>query len=222
MATFNELAVLIATPLGRQLDEPFKAQLKARMKYWRAKLLRDTLNRNPKDRVFFTQRITLPTEEVSASDCGIPLDCKMMRTTVDLPVPVRANNVLFDFVGSVDGVNAFKLVPRYLLSYHLAATYAPLVTMYYGYENRRIVLPKNRLVQWVTVEGIFDDPEEAMALQCAGAAAADCNFDEAEYPVSGELAQQIVQYILQVDFQRNAGNDDKTEIHVDDKDKQPS
>lgn len=218
MATFNELAVLIAEPLKRHLDEPFKAQLKARIKYWRSKLLRDTLNRNPKDRAFFIQYITVPMEQALAVECGIALDCRLTRSKVELPTLVRANNVLFDYVGAADGSNPFKYVPRYLLSYYLAATYAPLVSTYYAYENSRILTPKSPALKYVMVGGIFDDPEEAHRLQCGSGE--DCNFDEAEYPVSGELAQQIVQYILQVDFQRADPSDDKTEVHVDDKDKQ--
>lgn len=215
MATFNELAVLIAEPLGRELDEPFKAQLKARIRYWRAKLLRDTLNRNPKDRQFFTQRITIPLSEASAVDCGINLNCTLMRSA-ELPNIVRANGIVFDFIGSIDGSNPFKLVKRWELPYLLQSKYAPLVTEYASWENRRILLPKNRLIEWISVEAIFDDPEAASLLHCESTDNNECDFEGEEYPMNEDLAQQVVQYILQVDFNRAPGQD-KTEVNVDSK-----
>lgn len=219
MATFNELAVLIAEPLGRALDVPFREQLKERIKYWRGKLMRDTLNRNPKDRAFFTQSITIPMEEASAVDCGIPLDCKLMRSKTKLPALVRANNILFDFVGSVDHGNVFKLVKRHELPFFLKAKYQPLVTTYYAYENGYILLPHNRLMEHVTVEAIFADPEEAVEAACGGESGS-CSFEDTEYPMPPDLAQQIVQYILQVDFNRPPAGDDKTEVNVNSNEKQ--
>lgn len=218
MASLNELAVLIAEPLGRALDVPFREQLKERIKNWRGKLLRDTLNKNPKDRVFFTQTITIPMEKVSAVDCGIPLDCKLMRSKFKVPTPIRANGILFDFVGSVDHGNAFKLVKRHELPFFLVQKYAPLVSTVYSYENEYILLPDNRLTPNITAEAIFPDPELIGELACGGEE--NCDFDDAEYPIPPDLAQQIVQYILQVDFNRLPASDDKTEVNVNSNEKQ--
>lgn len=213
MPTFNEIAVLVAEPLGRVLDDPFREMVKARAKYWRSKLLRDTLNKNSKDRVHFIQYITLGLQQVSAVDCGIPLDCKVMKTINPVPVPLRANSMIFDYVGSPDGSNPFTPTTRAVMKFKLQDKYAPLVSTYYTWENRYIVLPKNRMVQKVMIGGIFDDPEAAFLANCD--AAADCNFYEAEYPVSGDIAQQIVQYILQVDFARSKDDDDDSIVKPD-------
>jgi hypothetical protein len=218
MATFKELAVLIAEPLGRELDEPFKAQIAARIKYWRAKLLKDSLNKNPKDRQYFTQRITIKLSEVSAVDCGIDLDCTFMRSE-EIPNIVRANGILFDFIGSVDGSTPFRMIKRWELPYHLSSKYSPKVTTFAAWENKRILLPGNRLIEWVSIEAIFDDPEAAHNMDCSGecteCATEECEFEDSEYPINEDLAQQIVQYILQVDFNRQPPTDDKTEVHVD-------
>jgi hypothetical protein len=217
MATFNELAVLIAEPLGRALDDPFKEQIKARIKYWRAKLLRDTLNKNPKDRAFFTQKITMKLEEVPAADCGIPLSCTVLRTVDKVPAGIRANNILFDFVGAIDGTTPFKYIHMWELPYKLQERYSPIVTSHYAYENEYIIVPKKKILQYVRVERIFDDPEAAAELSCT-ATGVSCAFDDEEYPISEDLAQQIVQYILQVDFNRKPTNDD-TVVNLDDDDK---
>lgn len=212
MATLNEIAVLVAEPLGRALDEAFKEQVKARAKAWRSKLIRDTLNRNPKDRAFFTQRITLVLEEASATECGLQLPCKVLRTKDKVPTVVRANNILFDFVGSTDGSNPFKYYTAWQFKYALASKYASLVTDGYGLTNERIVLHKNKLMSHVAVEAIFDDPEQAYIASCGDEG---CLFEDTEYPIPGDLTQQIVQYILQVDFNRQPIDQPKTEVNVD-------
>lgn len=212
MATLNEIAVLVAEPLGRALDVPFKEQVKARAKAWRSKLLRDTLNRNPKDRVFFTQSITMELEETAATECGIQLPCKVLRTKEKIPTVVRANNIYLDYVGSIDGSNGFRLTPSWQLPFILTAKYAPLVSHFYGVLNERVVLHKNPLMTHVRVEGIFDDPEAAYLASCVDGA---CAFEDAEYPIPGDLVQQIVQYILQVDFNRPPLDEPKTEVNVD-------
>lgn len=212
MATFNDIAVLIAEPLGREMDSAFTAMLKARIKYWRAKLLRDTLNKTPKDRQFFTQYITVPLTSISTMGCSLPTDCCMMASA-ELPGLVRANSVVFDYVGAPDGSNPFKLIKRWEFPFFMANQYSPKVAEVYAWENRKILLVGNQLIPNILVGAIFDDPEVAYNLNC-GTGADECSFEESEYPVSEEIAQMIVQYILQVDFNRRP-SENKEEIDVD-------
>lgn len=193
MATIKELAVLVAEPLNRPLDGTFLAQIQARIKYWRSRLLKNTLDKTPSDRKFFQQSVTMELEEVDAAACNLPLDCKVWRTKSKVPRPHRSNSVLFDYVGSVDHGNPFKHTKRWELQYLLSNKYMPLVTTFYAYEDDYIISN----VPWITIEGVFDDPEEAMRLSCGSD---DCDITETEYPISGDLAQLIVQSILQVDL----------------------
>lgn len=208
MATIKDLAVLIAEPLGKPLDATFLEQMADRIKYWRSRLLKNTLDKAPADRKFFQQSLTLELEQVDAAACNLPLDCKVWRTKVQVPNPVRANSILFDYVGSVDHGNPFKYVKRWELSYLLTNKYMPLVTTFYAYEDGYLISS----VPWITIEGIFDDPEAVMALTCNGA---DCTTTEQEYPVSGEIAQLIVQSILTVDFNvKPLKEKEETEVEI--------
>ena len=203
MATINEMATLIAEQLERELDYTFTEMLKVRIKYWRSRLLRDSINKKPADRMYFVQSLTLPMELKNTIDCGIPLDCPSMTTKDPVPVPLRANGILFDYVGSVDGRHPFTYATQYSLPYRKHDKYASVSGMEdYVYTNQHIVLPGNTVTPWIRVDGIFEDPEKVAALNCGGAAGEDCVFDESEYPVNGDTAQLIVQYILQVDFNR--------------------
>lgn len=212
MLTFNDIAVLIAEPLQRPLDVSFREQLKSRVKYWRSRLLKNSLDKKPSDRKFFTQPLTVEMEEVDAAQCSINLECKVLRSKVKIPTILRANSILFDFIGSVEGSNPFRITPRWQMYYFLKDKYASKVTNYVSYEDGYLIIPYSPLTQFVRVEGIFDDPEEVAALNCVSSTA-DCNFDEQDYPIPGDVAQLIVQSILDIDFRRKS-EDNGPEVKV--------
>lgn len=206
MATIKELAVLIAEPLGRPLDSVFLAQMADRIKYWRSRLLKNTLDKTPADRKFFIQSVTLELEEVDAAACNIPLDCKVWRTKLPVPTPFRANSILFDYVGSVDHGNPFKYTKRWELPYFLANKYMPLVTSFYAYEDGYILSN----VPWIAIEAVFDDPEEAMKLNCGSNS---CDTTIIDYPIPGDIAQLIVQSIITVDLKpQKPAEDEEVEV----------
>lgn len=207
MATIKEIAVLIAEPLNRPLDTVFLNQLKDRIKYWRSRLLKNTLDKTPADRKFFLQTVTMELEEVDAVDCNIPVnDCKVWRTKSKVPVPFRANSILFDYVGSVDHGNPFKYTKRWELPYLLSNKYMPKVTSFYAFEDGKIISN----VPWITLELIPDDPEEALSLACG---TTDCDTTEQDFPIPGDIAQLIVQSILTIDLKPTKVEDDE-EVEV--------
>jgi len=205
MATIRELAVLIAEPLNRPMDSTFLAQMRDRIKMWRSRLLKNTLDKTPGDRKFFTQSVTMELEEVDAAACNIPLGCKVWRTKKKVPIPFRANSILFDYVGSIDHGNPFKYAKRWELVYLLSNKYMPLVTSFYAYEDGYIISN----VPWITIEGIFDDPEEGIRLNCDEE---ECSIDDQDYPISGDIAQIIVQGILQELKPQKEKEDEEVEV----------
>lgn len=218
MATFNQIATILAEQLKRPFDEPFKAMMKDRIKLWRSRLLANSLEKDPKNRKFFTQTLTVPMEEVSATECGINLNCTLMRSTLEIPLPVRANGTLFDEVGSVEGSTPFRLVKRHELSFLIGDKYAPLASDFYLYENGRLL---TRMVPYLFVDGVFDDPEAVAtfkAAACAESGANDCeDTDDQDLGVSGDIAQLIIQSILQIDFgQQQKTASDGGEVDVTD------
>jgi hypothetical protein len=201
MATFNQLATILAEQLKRPFDEPFKLMMKDRIKFWRSRLLKNTLDKDPRERKFFSQTLTVPMEEVNATDCGINLNCTLMRSKAKIPLPVRANGILFDQVGSVEGSTPFRLVKRYELSFLIGDKYAPLVSDFYLYENGYLI---TRFVPYLFVDGPFDDPEAVAAYNlaaCQATGSEDCTDpDDADLGISGDIAQLIIQSIVQIDY----------------------
>jgi len=68
MGTFNELAYSAAERAGRENDVPFIGQVKVWLSNWRSKLLRDSLERTPRDRPYFMQYFEVPLVNVNVSE----------------------------------------------------------------------------------------------------------------------------------------------------------
>lgn len=212
--TLASITEEIATHLKRELDEPFKRLLADKVHAWRSQLLRRTLKENPSERIHFKQLLYVVLEKVKrVPECkvpGVPV-CDVMRSVVKVPKPVRAGNILYDYVGSVDGSNPFKLAVSGMAIPLLSGKYSSGIVLYDIPDNylevyNAIGLPAARL------DGVFDNPEEVAALSCQ-AVSGNCNFWDEPYPVSGDIKQAIVECILKVDFQQPVP-EEKEEIKI--------
>lgn len=199
--TPNEITTLIAGSLKKELDMPFKLQLMKRVNYWRSRSIRNSLDKDPKDRKFFKQ---LPLYMTMVKSSNVPC-CSMFEgcevaVTIDLvPKPLRANNILFDFVGAADGMTPFYETTAAYLPYLAKAKYSKR-KLYYLWEDGKIIVYGNPNLPLVRIDGIFDDPEQANKYACKPGEVDDCEFWNKEYPFTGDIMQLIVQMILQVDY----------------------
>lgn len=201
--TPNEITTLIASNLDKEMDEPFKLMMIKRVDYWRSRLIKNSVDKDEQERKFFKQTLYLTMEEKNEVLCKVPYcQCKVSVTKVKLPKPARANGILFDYVGAIDGNNAFKYATTGMLFSMMQSKYASKF-IYYTYENGYIKVYNSPGIPMIRVDGIFDNPEEATKLTCQPPAEA-CNYWDTEYPVTGDIMQLIVQSILQVDFNRKA------------------
>lgn len=198
--TLQEISIILAESVNRELDVPFRLMIQDRIKAWRNKLLKDSLERNPQSRKFYQQAITIPMEKVAASECGHGLACEFVyRSTVELPEILRTNDMMFDYVGATNGSTPWKFIPVWELPIAAASTYSSLVRTY-AILNRRIVTLKP--VNAVLAISIFADPVEAALAGCVGSGSENCNPDLLEYPIPADMVQQIIQYVTQVDFNK--------------------
>lgn len=210
--TPNEIATLLAKPLGKEFDVPFREMIKKRIKYWRSTLIKRAVDKEPARRKFFLQTITVPMIPVNAVDCGLPLDCMIAETTIVVPSPITANKILFDYVGSATGQNAFTWVERSWLRFKRHDKYASQLGTY-TWLNRKIQAHHNHMLPAVLIEGIFDDPEEVLKAQCA-ADASTCTYDDTEFHAPGDIMQQIIQSIQTIDLGIPQAKDPDPEIPV--------
>ena len=206
--TPNEITTLIASSMDKQFDEPFKMQLMARVEYWRARLLRNTLEKNKKDRKYFTQPLYLKMRAVSDTPCGIT-GCTIMESISKVPDPIRANNITFDFVGAINSTNAFKETFPGTVEFDLQGTYTGKKPKFMLINNRIRVY--NSKAPAIMVSGVYDNVQKVMELSCQTAA---CDYWNSEYPVTEDMLQLIVQMINEVDYGKAKETTPEQEIPV--------
>lgn len=187
--TPNEITTIISSSFDKQFDEPFKLMVMKRVDYWRARFIRNTLEKEQKDRKFFRQRIYLDMMRKVKVPCST--NCEYAITKLILPTPIRVNNQLFDFVGSVDGSTAFQEVQVGMLAYQGKWTKKVLK---YVYSNKFIEVYGNPNIPVIRVDGIFENPSEVLSYTCA---ATKCDFWNSEYPITQEILQLVVSALLQ-------------------------
>jgi hypothetical protein len=208
MASLNELAEVLAERAGRQFSQPFNMEMKALIHLWRSRLTRDTLERNRQDRIFFRQWFEVPLELTNLSHFpGFP-DIPVMRSVCKVPNPLRANGIVFDYIGSPDRMSQFQVfTEQHELIPALNARYTGRKIKVLYMEERLYVF--NTLVLPVLLgASVFDD---VMAVEKYGC---NCNKslcydDDCEYPVPREIQQKIIQSIMTVELRIPPKPEDK-------------
>lgn len=193
--SLSSMATEIAVHLHKELDEPFKRLLAQSIDSWRSRLLRNSLQDKPNESKFFRQ--TLYAKMIDADptpECiGMP-GCMVRRTEKKIPVPVRYGTQLFDYVGSADGKVPFSERIPGMAPYQGAGRYSGKI-VFWAIENGYGIVEGRPNLPYMRFDGIFDKPSEVMEFNCDGNE--DCDFWEQPYPVTGDIAQQIMEFIKQ-------------------------
>lgn len=216
MASLNQIAEILAERAGQQFSQPFIMEMKALVNVWRSRLIRDTLERNKKDRIFFRQWLEVPMIVTNLSDYpGFP-QIPVMRSKCQIPNPLRANNMVFDYVGSVDKISQFQvfteqheIIPALDAEYtgHLVKI---LWMDYYFWAFNTLSLPG------LLSSSVFDDPTAIDRMGCSCTCNTDlCYDDDKEYLAPREIQQKIIQSILSVELRLNTKDQDEKLVNED-------
>lgn len=129
---------------------------------------------------------------------------KVASTVEEVPLLIRVGTSLFDYVGGPDGRSPFREVDPGTGNYLAEGKFSHLFPTY-EYLNRRIRTIKSNQ-PLIRVDGIFHDPQAAEELNCS-CTGGTCDTWNAEFPISGDLLQLVVQSILYVDYNRRDAKD---------------
>ena len=189
----KQITSLISERAGRQFDVPFQKEVEQMVHYWRAEFIRRTLNKDPSGRRFFLQAYRDTLKPASKQECG-GIDCNISRTESTVPSPIRTTGPLFDYVGSVNGENAFGLVHT---SYIQTMKYNRYTRKHprYMYLNGYIFVINKADAQNIRIEGIFSDPTALASFSCTSGSSA-CYDENSEYPMPLDLAPLVINTIL--------------------------
>jgi len=108
-------------------------------------------------------------------------------------MPVRYGIQLFDFVGSADGKTPFSEAIAGMSEFQKAGKYSGK-SIYWSLIDWYGIVEGLPNLPYMRFDGIFDKPSEVMQFNCDGGV--DCDYWDKPYPATGDIIQQIIQYII--------------------------
>lgn len=200
--TPNEIAVQLAEPSGRQFDVPFRDMLKDKVIYWAARHIRNTLDKDYRRRKQFLQPLIVPMHAVRNAQSGHPGNYKYYaESQQDIPLPLFANDILFDYVGSQDGATPF-IWSMGLITDRFAShdKYIGELSRY-SFIGNKIQVYRNPDIATVLINYIPADLRKygEFSLACGQSI---CNWDDQEYNLPGDILQLVIQSIMEIDLRQ--------------------
>lgn len=169
--TPNEITTVIATPFDKQFDMGYKLQLFERVKTWRARLIANTLERNPGDRIYFTQTFVVPLQTGDGYSIS----------KTEVPRPMELGRMYYDYVGD-GGPIAFVYAPSGL---DVITEGQYTLTPSFDIVNNRIIVKRSGMCK-VIIRGVLDNPSQEL-IDCQ-----NCDYFNTDYPMTNKIAQQII------------------------------
>lgn len=212
--TLNQIVDIIAQEAGRPFDVPFKEECKQIVSAIRQKFMKDSLEKRPQDRQLYTKGIVAELVSVHKIQCPIEYGCTL-RTKLEIPQPIRSNNIIFEFVGSADFEVPFSLGGDWRETYFKHNRYTAKKTRYVFRNNYIYVSDNEGAIDLIGIIGVFEDTSKLSAFQCSSSTG-NCGFDDSEYPMPGDLIYPLIKEALSLVLGAGAAQrKDETEIKVD-------
>lgn len=238
MQTLNQIAENIAYKLGDQFNHTLNESIKATILDYRAKFIRDDLDRNPLSDVHFSQVGTLQFEVVNlltefgadysclnliCSDVALREEYRILKSKKQVPLPIRTKSAgrnPFSFVGRVDGSKSFIYTTLDKFPYVKALKYSSTV-IYYTVINGYLYIINNLdqcdineslKICNVMVKGVFEDPSDFYNACENG----DTFIDDMPFPISKDMLVNLSNAILKGEYPLKPKDGEEVNIKPDD------
>ena len=213
--TLKEIIYNLKDSLGSDAEELTNAQYKFIIDYYRAKLLRQRLGRGEKLAPVFAPALhKIEIEETDDADPGCTdLDCGVYKTVKEIPniIPYSLDSTLL-YLGSTDGYLSFQETTFQALPFEAHAKYIKNQAKWFILgDNIYVTSPPDEQIEYITIQGVFEDPLAAAALCSDFDANCLRNYD-VEYPISGDMLDTIYKLIRDNELQGLIKEIDEDEI----------
>lgn len=232
--TLNAIAEDIAYKLGDQFNSTLRESIKHTLIYYRAKFIRDDINRNNILSTDYFQTVVLKMHKVNKlEDVGADIACitngadcvsiinnvkyDILKSTTTLPKSIRLKGfgkVPYKYIGSVDRLTRFQHTEPSDLELKMHLPYRNNKVIYFSIADNYLYLLNSLTICNVLIEGIFVDPREIFKL-CDNGVFTDDN----EFPIAEDLLMYIVNNIVTKEYPLQRPTDGEViNIQKDDKD----
>lgn len=194
--TLNQIAEKIAFSLGDQFNTTLREAIKHTVIVYRAKLIKDDLDRNFTDYFNYLQSFIIEFEKVDRIEgCD---NCKIMKSTKPVPKPLRVKfgKSSFKYVGDILTGTPFIYAGFEELKFLKSLPYQQNI-IYYSWDNNYMYLLNNLKLCKARVEAIFADPR-VIDLTCTEKS--QMFSDDKEFPISINLLFYIEKSIINGEF----------------------
>lgn len=197
--TPNQIAVQLAEPSGRQFDVPFRRMIKDKVIYWTERMVRNTIDKDPRRRAQLLQPLLVPLSPVNNNLTGHPGNYKKYAESTRIPRPMFANSINFDYVGSQDGATPFIYSPGLMQDRFGASDKYLGEALRYSYLGGKIQVYRNPDISVVLLNYIPANMKEYFEFQIACGQAL-CAWDDCEINLPGDILQLVIQSIMQIEL----------------------
>lgn len=185
--------------VGEDLSD---AQYAFIINYYRAKLIKQDIDRGRVSRSQDIQSLGLVTVEKSTDDC-CDINVCTLRTILQVPTFLEFNDTsLITFVGTVDG-ESFQYSKSNRITWDQYAKYTGKKPKWFILNNYiYIVNPPTALIKYITIRGVFENPLNANKFKtcdCDNGETCNTGYDF-EYPISMDRVDLIVKLIVETEL----------------------
>jgi len=201
--TLQEIIYTIKSSLGSDAEEFTNRQYKFIIDYYRAKLLRQRLKAKELVSPAFSPPIhKVQLKEIEDSDPGSVTEANVYKTVKTLPVIIpHTKETTLMYVGSTDGFLPFQETSFQALDLELYTKYIRKQPKWFLLGSTLYVTnPPDEAPEYITIQGIFEDPVAAAALSEGFDATKLINFN-IDYAISGDMVDTIVKLIRDNEMQ---------------------
>jgi hypothetical protein len=194
MASLNQIVSLLAERVNRTFDVPFQEEVKVMVSYWRARIVKNSLKKHPKNRKYMQQSFVAELEEVPKVECPVQYGCAV-RTKCKIPKTIAIDGMLFDYLGVATMDKAFSYVQDEFEQFMSASPYTGK-NVRYAFRDGYVYIYNAPKLKYIGVRGIFENPTKILDCSCND----DCYSDDDEYPLSEDLLQEVIKSILSTEL----------------------
>lgn len=188
MASLNRLARAFIDSVEQPFNIGLLERVKFHIKHYRAKFIRQDFERNGISRNIVQSYVDNLIKVDELDNCIVDIGCTILKTKNKVPKPVQTKGNLFQRVGSVNykGLAWGELTPNELL--YIKHNIYTSKAIYFHYTNDYIYVYGNKKLKYIRIDGVFEDPYEALTKCVDGA---DCVTDDDEFPISLHMVDLI-------------------------------
>jgi hypothetical protein len=194
--SLNDLVQLLAARVGEPWNADLQEQMKVVLNYKRAQFFKRLLDQHPEQRRYFFKDFNAELAKADKSECPIEVDCYVMKTVMEIPLPLRTD-LLFDFVGSSDKTQAYGYATPDQIAQYIKYNKYTSTTPKYFYTNNRIYIFNDQNIKNITIRGIYPDPRQLHEFQCNGTV---CYTDNDQYDIPYDLINDMIRDTLQTEL----------------------